>query len=451
MFLNMMQDWAGWLLILFSFSIVLMWKSVRSDTKVVHAIWFCIVLHHAVALVNTYVCTVIGADLDASRFHSTGVALAELPKLEWVVGRFALGEIIVPVEVSGHWISESHHNYMNSLGYIYRAFGPSLLLGGELSVLAFTLSCVVLVRLVSLLDLERFRIGIILLFGLLPSAAIFRSVTLRESWQALFFLLSVYWAIRLRKRPGIRIFSFVLMSAFCMALLHDGLKGYIMFFLPVCICWGITFRSRKTVLLECYARFLFAGLLVACVIMLIQKMGWYLTIEDALNRIDNFHQASTAKGFLGRTNFAFPLDASSALGIVKTIPMVFGQYMFAPFPWQVENVKDICALLESMLRFVLLFFAVSSWRRSSGEVRSYYNFLLIIYLGMELLWALGTVNWGTATRHHVLGHSVIVLLGGPGLILFMRKLQFMKFECRKVSRFQDREKVVKPDPKMNEF
>ena len=54
-----------------------------------------------------------------------------------------------------------------------------------------------LVRLVSLLDLGRFRIGIILLFGLLPSAVIFMSVTLRESWQALFFLLSVYWAIRL--------------------------------------------------------------------------------------------------------------------------------------------------------------------------------------------------------------------------------------------------------------
>jgi predicted RND superfamily exporter protein len=76
---------------------------------------------------------------------------------------------------------------------------------------------------------------------------------------------------------------------------------------------------------------------------------------------------------------------------------------------------DIYALLESMLRFVLLFFAVSSWRRSSGEVRSYYDFLLIVVLGMELMWALGTINWGTATRHHVPGHSVIVLLGVPWL------------------------------------
>jgi hypothetical protein len=107
--------------------------------------------------------------------------------------------------------------------------------------------------------------------------------------------------------------------------------------------------------------------------------------------------------------------------------------MFAPFPWQVENVKDVWALLESMLRFVLLFFAVSSWRRSSGEVRSYYGFLLIVVLGLELVWALGTANWGTAIRHHVPGYGIIVLLGVPGLTLFIRKLQFGIFGRRKAS------------------
>ncbi len=86
-----------------------------------------------------------------------------------------------------------------------------------------------------------------------------------------------------------------------------------------------------------------------------------------------------------------------------------------------------------MLRFVLLFFAVSSWRRSSGEVRSCYGFLFIAVLGMELGWALGTANWGTAIRHHVPGYSVIVLLGVPGLILFMRRLHFGMFGRGKVS------------------
>ncbi len=195
MFLNMMQDWAGWLLMLFSFSIVLMWKRVRSDTKVVYAIWFCMCLYHVVAFLNVYLGGVLGTEGDARTFHFYAVDASSEPEIGF--------------------LTNTRVAYTNTLGFFYRAFGTSFLLGNELSVLAFTLSCIVLVRLVSLLDLERFRIAIVLFFGLLPSSVIFRSVTLRESWQALFFLLSVYWAVRLRKRPGILIFLYMLMSALC--------------------------------------------------------------------------------------------------------------------------------------------------------------------------------------------------------------------------------------------
>jgi len=421
MFLNMMQDWAGWLLMLFSFSIVLMWKHVRSDTKVVYAIWFCMVLHHAVAYLNVY-----NPDEssfwnvyipDASGFHGDGAHFAGLSEPEW---KFRIGGVI-----SGSTI------YVQSLGYCYRAFGSSHFFGKELSVLAFVLSCVVLVKLVDLLALRRFRVGIILLFGLLPSAVIFMSVTLRESWQALFFLLSVYWAIRLWKQPGILNVSFLLISASCLALTHHGLSKYVMYLIVISVYWGI-FGRKKNVRWARHLRFLFAGLLVACVIILTQKAGCFMTVEQALESAAGLRRALLRYEDV-RSVYSFMLDTSSVLGLVKTLPMIFVQYMFAPFPWQVENVKDVYALLESMLRFVLLCFAVSSWRRSSGEVRSYYGFLLIAVLGMELVWALGTVNWGTAVRHHIPGYGVIVLLGAPRLILFMRKLKFGIFARGEVS------------------
>jgi len=404
-----MQDWAGWLLMLFSFSVVLMWKHVRSDTKVVHAIWFCIFMHHVVVCLNAYVCNIIGTTEDARTFHFFGV------------------EAAAPFELESGFGANPRVTYTNLLGFFYRAFGASNFLGDELSVLAFTLSCIVLVRLVSLLDLGRFRVGIILLFGLLPSAVIFRSVTLREAWQALFFLLSVYWAIRLWKRPGILKFSFMLMSTYCMAMLHNGLKEYAMYLIPTSVYWLI-FGRKIGARWPQQVRFLFAGLFAACVIMLIQNMEWDVAGRRILEAAEDLR--ITAITIPGRATYGVMLDTSSVLGLVKTIPMIFVQYMFAPFPWQVGNVKDIYALLESMLRFLLLFFAVYSWRRSSGEVRSCYNFLLIIFLGMEFMWALGTVNWGTATRHHIPGYSVIVLLGAPGLILFMRRLHFGMFGRR---------------------
>jgi hypothetical protein len=410
-FLKIMQDWAGWLLMIFSFGIVLMWKHVRSDRKLVLAIWFCILLHHVVAFLNAYVGVVVGADMDAATFHQVGKTLAVLPEPVWL---FGIGNGLV--------------TYTNSLGLLYRTFGASLIFGGELSVLAFTMSCVVLVKLVDLLDLRRFRVGIILLFGLLPSAVIFRSVTLRESWQALFFLLSIYWAIRLQKRPGVLIVSFLLMSVLCLSVLHNSLSKYATFLIVISVYWVI-FSRKKGIRWERHVRFLFAGLLVACVIISSQKMGWFMPLGEELEGIEAFRKMAAQHP--GRTTYGIMLDTSSVLGLVKTMPMIFVQYMFAPFPWQIENVADIHAMLESMLRFLLLFFAVSSWRRSSGEVRSCYGFLFIVVLAMEFMWGLGTINWGTAIRHHVPGCSVIVLLGAPGLILFMRRLHFEMFGCRK--------------------
>jgi len=415
-----MQDWAGWLLVLFSFSVVLMWKHVRSDTKVVRAIWFCLVFHHAVAYLNVYApdaSTFLDVYIpDASMFHGDGVTFASLSEPEW---RLLNAGVICGSDI-----------YIQFLGSFYRAFGSSHFLGKELSVLAFVLSCVVLVKLVDHLDLRRFRVGIVLLYGLLPSVVIFTSVTLRESWQVLFFLLSVYWAIRLYKQSGILKVSFLLISVSCLGLMHHGLSRYAVYLSAICLYWGI-FGHKKSVHWARDLRFIFAGLIIACVIISSHKIGLFMSLGEALEGVKGFRLSLLAYDV--RTTYSFMLDTSSVHGLVTTIPMVFAEYMFAPFPWQVENVKDIYALLESILRFLLLFSALSSWHRSSGEARSCYGFLLTAVLGMELMWALGTVNWGTAARHHVPGYSVIVLLGAPSVILFMRKLHLEMFGRGKVS------------------
>ena len=435
-----MHDWAGWLLLLFSFSIVLMWKSIRDDTKVVHAIWFCLVLHHAVVFLNAFGATFVhGAEVasealssvyfpDATTAHWNAAHLAAMPEPGWY------SDFCHNVSQTGFFYVVSNngfYNYINFLGFFYRAFGTSLFLGQELSVLAFVLSCVVLIKLVDHLDLRRFRVGIVLFFGLLPSAMIYRSMTLRESWQALFFLLFVYWAIRLWKRPCILNFSFSLMSASCMSLLHHGLARFAVYLVVIIVYWSF-FGRKRNVRWSRHLRFLFTGILVVCVILLAQKLGWFMSIEQAFEITARMRE-SLLIHYDVRTVYGFTLDTSSVYGLVTTIPMIFIQYMFAPFPWQAENAMDAWALLESMLRFALLFFAISSWWRSSGEARSCYSFLFIAFLGMELVWALGTVNWGTAVRHHVPGYGVIVLLGAPRLILIMRESAFGMFGSRKVN------------------
>ena len=162
-----------------------------------------------------------------------------------------------------------------------------------------------------------------------------------------------------------------------MAVLHNGLKVYAVYLALFSIYWGI-FNRKKGVRLARSVRFLLVGVIIACVIVLAQKVGFFMSAGEGLEIAEFFRQ--NAATIPGRATYGVMLDTSSVYGLVTTIPMVFVQYMFAPFPWQVENVKDAYAFLESMLRFAFLFFAVFFWRRSSGEVRNYYSFLLIVVL-----------------------------------------------------------------------
>src|SRR3712207_9003158 len=42
--------------------------------------------------------------------------------------------------------------------------------------------------------------------------------------------------------------------------------------------------------------------------------------------------------------------------------------------------------------------------------------LLVSYFMLAGMWALGTINYGTAFRHHVTTNWILVLVGGPALL-----------------------------------
>jgi hypothetical protein len=126
-----------------------------------------------------------------------------------------------------------------------------------------------------------------------------------------------------------------------------------------------------------------------------------------------------------RADYGIMLDVSSVGSLMKSIWLIFIYYLFAPFPWQVANWLDIYGVAESLFRFALILFSILFWSRVEGTQRRIWGLLLVIYFSMTFLWAIGTVNYGTSIRHHVLTNWIIIILGGPGLIYFIVR-QFRK-------------------------
>ncbi|MZH03570.1 MAG: hypothetical protein F3745_09320 [Nitrospinae bacterium] len=117
-----------------------------------------------------------------------------------------------------------------------------------------------------------------------------------------------------------------------------------------------------------------------------------------------------------RTSYVIPFDTSSHFMLVLSVIKMYGYYLFYGFFWRLEKVVDVFAAMEAFLRLTLLYFSVLGWWRAVGLQRRLMGLMLVLYFSMSFLWALGTTNYGTATRHHMLTWWIIVILGVPSLI-----------------------------------
>jgi len=322
--------------------------------------------------------------------------------------------------------------YQQLLGIFYRIFSPSHLFGEELSVIAFLFSCLVLIKLIHLINLKKYQVGLLLMFGLLPTNLVLCSVTLRESYQILFFMLSVYWSLRFYFIPTKGAMVFCIFSALIMGFFHRALILYVLFLLPVLFLWfpkkvssspDSRWRfSRKRFMIIGAVLILIIGILIIGVLLEIQGLDALTSVFSGkgLKYVADYRtRLMFEKSPDARANYGILLDTSSVGPLIKTTSLIYIYYLFAPFPWQITNWFDVYAFVESLLRFILILLSIISWYRSEGLQRSIWGLLLIIYFSMTLLWSTGTVNYGTSIRHHLLTNWVIVILGGSGLIEFI--------------------------------
>ena len=77
-------------------------------------------------------------------------------------------------------------------------------------------------------------------------------------------------------------------------------------------------------------------------------------------------------------------------------------------PWRISTVPDVEAMLENILRFWLICQAVIALRRIPKSERRPMIFVFVSYIVIESIWSLGTVNWGTAVRHHIPGMGLLL-------------------------------------------
>ena len=303
----------------------------------------------------------------------------------------------------------AQNTYAQFLHIVYSTFGPSHFLGCQVSNIFFSMALMIQVQLLVFLGYRQTLPKLILVFGLLPSCVLNTSVTLREAAQ-MFCYLAIALVLVRTCREGFTSRTLLLIPVSLMLVnLHQGMAALVVTVIPLSLAFAL--QARPAVLASLLIVMFSGGILVKDKVLeaLSEKSA---TLQHlSAGNVEYFEKYAENVGE-SRTSFGVSLDLSSPGGALKTAPRVIFYYLFSPLPWQIRGMLDLVGTFESALRIALCVFAVQTLRQSSGSARREQFLLGFLFFVIEIAWAVGTSNWGTALRHRLVAWGILVAIGG---------------------------------------
>lgn len=393
------ENWFGIVLIPLTLMFVFTQRVFVQRVNTVIAILMVFFVKLVISLMNTNYFTIYGAGADSKGFFNNATLISQS------------GFDINLLNTGGTL-------YENILAFMFNIVGVSQFNGEMLSIFVFVVAVSFLLKIAERLygSNNNYNTLLVYLFGLLPSMLIYTTIIMREPFQVLFFLMSVYYYMESQNNGT---FSFkvsikFLIAVFLLGLFHNGLLLFT--FVLIGIYVFRVFRNQlkiKSVVIRiaisALILFLFIGLLN--VLGISTQASEALLSGDMTSYVDNYRDGGIALD--ARAQYGVELDTSNIFMMLGTLPLVFTNYMLAPFPWQISSVIDIYAFMENIFRAILLYCSFRYLNRVEKSKRQTLIGIMVLFIIVEVLWSLGTVNWGTAVRHHLIGYGLVLVTGVP--------------------------------------
>ena len=298
--------------------------------------------------------------------------------------------------------------YSIFIGYVYYIFGASNLLGSFLSCLAWLISALVIRKIMIKLNYQKKNIYLALLIYvfLFPTSIIYTSLMLREAYLLLFsnllFLFIVnFYLTDVYYQKILNLIYFLLISLI-LALFHKaGLIYIVSLLLFFTLFFLIKFAKIKNVLI------IFNFFLL---IFVFEYYGiWekiFLTIKSY--QLGHFEKFENTRA-LYYSIYEISLREYNLINFFTQFLKNIFNYFIQPTLFRISDFKDLPAILENNIRIFILI-AVIYKIFTKIKNKNLFIILFLMYLLSEFVYAQATVNWGTASRHHVPAMGYLVLL-----------------------------------------
>ena len=310
-------------------------------------------------------------------------------------------------------------SYGMFLGLIYNYFSESYLLGSYLSCFTWCLSAYFF-RL-SLIKVQSnstiINISTFCYTFLFPTSIIYTSITLREAYLLLLFNLKLFFLINFEnlKNKISKIFYIILITLFIILLCLFHRANIVLFIiiipLSLILLIFLKFNIKKI--------FIFFFSLIG--MYLLFKIG---IIEKIFNIIHSYQRGHFSDQYSFRTDFYEKDYINNLTYSAQTSIFHFSQnlfnYFFQPTIFKINNLLDMILFFENMFRFVLILICLRKLFKKIKRKEFYYLFFLY-FIAMEIIYSQATVNWGTASRHHVPMMGILIILSCFSLKEYKKK------------------------------
>ncbi len=300
--------------------------------------------------------------------------------------------------------------YSNFLGIIFLFLGESLILGSILSCIAWFFSAVIFRSI--LIDLKckesSILIAVLAYAFIFPLSIIYTSFMLREVYILLLFNILIFIVFRISKKKlfnnkFLDFFLFIFISLIFISFHKSNVVFYLALIFFLIFYFFVKYYFVNLINLN--------GLIILFVfVALLFHLKFFNTVFDIIYNYQIGHFDKQAPFRADYYTYEKYITLKYSLfGLIKLITNNIYNYSFQPSFLIASLHVDLVALYENLIRILFLFFAIFKLMKKFQN-KKFYILILFIFFLMETIYAQATVNWGSASRHHIPVLGLLLLM-----------------------------------------
>jgi hypothetical protein len=223
--------------------------------------------------------------------------------------------------------------------------------------------------------------------------------------------VAIYAALKIHLRKSSRHWIWLVVAVGVGGILHGALLGFGMFLIVATALWILMRQRPMRRMLTMIVLIPFVAVVLLYLMNLFHDVFYNAYgLDKGLGAAVEFYQRA-GLSTEARTAYKDSVAIDGTRGLLTFIPVSLFQYLFEPMPGRISQPVDWLLAMENVVRGWLIWRSLVAVARLRGAQRRPALLVFASYLVLETIWGIGTINWGTAARHHISSGGLLSLSG----------------------------------------